>query len=60
MRTLLLFLLLVVSKAAYCAIDTLEIDSQIKDVTVFFNGAQITRKSKIKVPKSKHVNCQIH
>ena len=55
MRTLLLFLLLVVSNFAYCAIDTLEIDSQIKDVTVFFNGAQITRKSKIKVPKGKHV-----
>ena len=55
MRTLLLFLLLVVSNTAYCAIDTLEINSQIKDVTVFFNGAQITRKSKIKVAKGKHV-----
>jgi hypothetical protein len=36
-------------------IDTLKLTSEIKDVTVFFDGAQITREVKITVLKGKHL-----
>jgi hypothetical protein len=36
-------------------IDTLKLTSEIKDVTVFFDGAQITREGKITVLKGKHL-----
>ncbi len=54
MKTLTLFISLVISSTAFCVIDTLEVSSKIKDVTVFFSGAQITRTAKIKAPKGKH------
>jgi hypothetical protein len=36
-------------------IDTLKLASEIKDVTVFFDGAQITREAKVNVLKGKHL-----
>ncbi|MDB3905238.1 mucoidy inhibitor MuiA family protein [Crocinitomicaceae bacterium] len=54
MKTLALFISLGISSTAFCVIDTLEVSSKIKDVTVFFSGAQITRTAKIKAPKGKH------
>lgn len=36
-------------------IDTLKVNSQIEDVTVFFQGAQITRQAKINVIKGKYL-----
>ncbi|MFA5514361.1 MAG: DUF4140 domain-containing protein [Sphaerochaetaceae bacterium] len=36
-------------------IDTVKLSSQIKDVTVFFDGAQITREVKRTVLKGKHL-----
>lgn len=36
-------------------IDTLKLTSEIKDVTVFFDVAQITREVKITVLKGKHL-----
>ena len=37
------------------AVDTTFVKSKITDVTVFFNGAQITRNAEIKLSKGKHV-----
>jgi len=36
-------------------IDTLKLNSKIKEVTVFIDGAQITREAKIAVLKGKHI-----
>jgi hypothetical protein len=36
-------------------IDTLKLTSEIKDVTVFFDGAQITREAKVNVLKGKYL-----
>ncbi len=36
-------------------IDTLQIDSKISDVTVFFDGAQITRTAELKANKGKYL-----
>ena len=55
MKNLLLFTALIISSTAFGAIDTLEASSKIKDVTVFFSGAQITRISSLKAPKGKHI-----
>ena len=55
MKTFALFFSLIISSNALCAIDTLEATSKIKDVTVFFSGAQISRTSKLRAPKGKHI-----
>jgi hypothetical protein len=36
-------------------IDTLMVQSKITDVVVFFSGAQVTRKAKMKTSKGKHI-----
>ena len=55
MKNLVLFISLIISSTAFCVSDTLEASSKIKDVTVFFSGAQITRTTTLKAPKGKHI-----
>lgn len=56
MKTGILILTLLLSVNLYCIeIDTLKLTSEIKDVTVFFDGAQITREAKTTVLKGKHL-----
>lgn len=56
MKKALLFLsLLIASNTFSIGIDTLIIKSKIKKVTLFFNGAQITREATISLPKGKHL-----
>jgi len=56
MRNTLLILTLLITVNLYSnGIDTLKLNSQIKDVTVFFDGAQITREAKINILKGKHL-----
>ncbi len=56
MKKALLFLsLLIASNTFSIGVDTLIIKSKIKKVTLFFNGAQITREATISLPKGKHL-----
>lgn len=56
MNIKLLILALLFSVNLYSnAIDTLKLTSEIKDVTVFFDGAQTTREVNIKVLAGKHL-----
>ena len=55
MKFLTLLFSLLISSTAFCVSDTLEASSKIKDVTVFFSGAQITRTTTLKAPKGKHI-----
>jgi len=55
MKFLTLFFSLLISSTAFCVSDTLEASSKIKDVTVFFSGAQITRTTTLKAQKGKHI-----
>ena len=54
-NTLLILTLLFTVNLYSNGIDTLRLNSKIKDVTVFFDGAQITREAKINVEKGKHL-----
>ncbi len=53
-KNIIIFLLLVTSVNLF-AVDTTFVKSKITDVTVFFNGAQITRNAEIKLSKGKHI-----
>lgn len=55
MKNLLLITSLLLTTNYYCAVDTLMATSTITDVTVFFNGAQITRQAPLKLKKGKHL-----
>jgi len=56
MKTKLFILAVLFTVNSYSnEIDTLKLTSKIKDVTVFFDGAQITREAKITVLKGKHL-----
>jgi len=55
MKFLTLLFSLLISSTAFCVSDTLEASSKIKDVTVFFSGAQITRTTTLKAQKGKHI-----
>ena len=56
MKKLLFFLsLLIASNVFGIAVDTIKIKAKIKAVTVFFDGAQITREAVISLPKGKHL-----
>lgn len=56
MKVKLMILTLFVTVNIYSSeIDTLKLTSQIKDVTVFFDGAQITREAKLSVLAGKHL-----
>jgi hypothetical protein len=54
MKKIFLILLILLSTKAYCVIDTLYLTSKITDVTVFFNGAQVSRQVDLKSQKGKH------
>ena len=54
-KLVLLFALFSVSRIFGSNIDTLELKSEIKDVTVFFDGAQITRVGSKQLSKGKYM-----
>ncbi len=53
--TMLVVVLFSVSQIFGRDIDTLDLESKIKDVTVFFDGAQITRIASKRLEKGKHL-----
>lgn len=56
MKGILLVLASLLTISAYSnKVDTTVIDSKIRDVSVFLDGAQITREAKIKVSEGKHL-----
>lgn len=55
MKKAILFLIILSSLNTWGSIDTLQLKSKITDVTVFFNGAQVSRKASIKAPMGKHL-----
>ena len=55
MNNLTLLLSFLFSLNTLLAIDTLKVSSEIKDVTVFFQGAQVTRNTSLKLPKGKKI-----
>ena len=55
MKNLTLLLSILISVHTLFAGDTLKVSSKIKDVTVFFSGAQISRSVDLKASKGKHV-----
>jgi len=54
MKNLLIILALLFSQNAFSNIDTLKVKSKISDVTVFLEGAQVMRTSKLNLPQGKH------
>lgn len=52
---LFVLLVFVVLSCSLKAADTLVLNSKIKDVTVFFDGAQISREAKVNLLKGKHI-----
>ena len=55
MKKIIFILALLVTTNAYCTLDTINAKSKITNVTVFFNGAQITRNADVKLTKGKHI-----
>ena len=57
MKRLSIFLALLTSVKVFCIndIDTIRLKTNITNVTVFYNGAQITRNAQIKANKGKHL-----
>lgn len=49
------FVLFAVLASAGPKIDSLDLDSKITELTIFFDGAQVTREAKIKVQKGKYL-----
>jgi hypothetical protein len=55
MKTFLFLISFVLSEAAFCGSDTIRLASKVVDVTVFSNGAQVTRIADLKAQKGKHL-----
>ncbi|HAH58055.1 MAG TPA: hypothetical protein DCL86_07900 [Bacteroidales bacterium] len=56
MRNLIFILALLAAGNAYSnSIDTIKVETTIPDVTVFLNGAQISRQANLNIPKGKHL-----
>ena len=55
MKNLTLLLSILISVHTLFAGDTLKVSSKIKDVTCFFQGAQVTRTVAVKLPKGKQI-----
>jgi hypothetical protein len=55
MKTFLFLILLILSEVAFCGSDTIRLLSRVMEVTVFSNGAQVTRIADLKAPKGKHI-----
>lgn len=54
MKKNIVLLFIALSQICIAATDTLNVNSKITDVTVFFSGAQITREVKLNLTKGKH------
>ncbi len=54
MKKYSILFMLSVSACTYAATDTLDVTTKITDVTVFFNGAQVTRTVKMNFQKKKY------
>jgi len=55
MKTIAIVFLLLLGEFAYSAVDSIHASSKITDVTVFFSGAQVTRKAPLKISRGKHI-----
>ena len=55
MKNITLLLSILISVHTLLAGDTLKVSSKIKDVTCFFQGAQVTRTVAVKLPKGKQI-----
>ncbi|KAA3650377.1 MAG: mucoidy inhibitor MuiA family protein [Bacteroidetes bacterium] len=55
MKNLFLQILILLGLSTYASIDTTTLKSEIKDVTIFFSGAEITRVGNINLKKGKHI-----
>ncbi len=56
MKKLIIISTFLISGNAFCSnIDTIQAESKITDVTIFFSGAQVTRHSDLKLSKGKHL-----
>ena len=55
MKNLTLLLSILISVHTLFAGDTLKVSSKIKDVTCFFQGAQVTRTASVRLPKGKQI-----
>tara|TARA_B110000459_G_scaffold118571_1_gene130802 strand:+ start:449 stop:2443 length:1995 start_codon:yes stop_codon:yes gene_type:complete len=55
MKNLTLLLSILISVHTLFAGDTLKVSSKIKDVTCFFQGAQVTRTAAVRLPKGKQI-----
>ena len=55
MKNLALTLSIFLSAFTLFANDTLKVSSEIKDVTCFFEGAQVTRYASVRLPKGKQI-----
>ena len=55
MKNLSLLLSILISVHTLFAGDTLKVSSKIKDVTCFFQGAQVTRTATVRLPKGKQI-----
>ena len=55
MKNLSLLLSILISVHTLFAGDTLKVSSKIKDVTCFFQGAQVTRTAAVRLPKGKQI-----
>ena len=55
MKNLTLILSILISVHTLFAGDTLKVSSKIKDVTCFFQGAQVTRTASVRLPKGKQI-----
>ncbi|MDC0644237.1 mucoidy inhibitor MuiA family protein [Crocinitomicaceae bacterium] len=55
MKNLTLLLSILISVHNLFAGDTLKVSSKIKDVTCFFQGAQVTRTASVRLPKGKQI-----
>lgn len=55
MKTLYLFICLMVSLPTFARVDTTALSSNIEDVTVFLSGAEITRHAKLQLNAGKYI-----
>jgi len=55
MRFVTLLLILLSTQVLYSQIDSVKVKSKVTDVTVFFSGAQVTRKAEVKLNKGKYL-----
>ena len=52
---IIILIIFFICQDAFCIVDTIQSQSKITDVTVFFSGAQITRKTSLNISNGKHI-----